>query len=88
MIKILVGVVTYNRYSLLKRCIEHINKQKYNFNELLIVDNGSTDETHNYLSEKYNLCKLPCRLSKLRAIPIISPSVNVSKLPPSSALLW
>lgn len=47
--RVLVGVVTYNRYELLKRCIKYIYNQKYKFYELLVVDNGSSDETINYL---------------------------------------
>ena len=47
--KILVGVVTFNRLELLKRCIYYINKQTYQNFELLIVNNGSDDGTSDYL---------------------------------------
>jgi rhamnopyranosyl-N-acetylglucosaminyl-diphospho-decaprenol beta-1,3/1,4-galactofuranosyltransferase len=48
--RILVGVVTFNRCELLKRCINYINNQKKEFDELIVVDNGSTDDTINYLT--------------------------------------
>jgi len=47
--RILVGVVTYNRLELLKRCIYYINKQTFQNFELLIVNNGSDDGTSDYL---------------------------------------
>ena len=47
--KVLISVVTYNRINLLKRCIRSIEKQTYKFEKLLIVNNGSTDGTLNFL---------------------------------------
>ena len=47
--KILAAVVTYNRLSLLKRCIFHLNNQSYKPSSIIVVDNHSTDGTYNYL---------------------------------------
>ena len=47
--KILVSVLTFNRLDLLKKCIKNLNKLTYKNFDLLIVDNGSTDGTQNYL---------------------------------------
>ncbi len=47
--KILVSVLTFNRLDLLKRCIKNLNELTYKNFDLLIVDNGSTDGTQNYL---------------------------------------
>lgn len=40
-----VVVPTYNRYKLLRRCIDSILQQKYGNFEILIVDDGSSDRT-------------------------------------------
>lgn len=47
--KILAAVVTYNRKELLLRCIRHIQSQSRKANQILIVDNGSTDGTKELL---------------------------------------
>ena len=49
--KILSIIVTYNRLSLLKNCIKAINHQTRKTNDLLIIDNGSTDGTDIYLKK-------------------------------------
>ena len=40
-----VIIPTYNRYELLKRAIESVMKQTYKVKEILVIDDGSTDET-------------------------------------------
>lgn len=56
-------VPTYNRANLLPRAIESVVKQTYLSWELLIVDNGSTDNTEEvlqeYLSSKIRYVKCP-----------------------------
>lgn len=47
--KILAVVVTHNRRILLEHCIQHLNTQKRLPDEVLVINNGSTDETENYL---------------------------------------
>ena len=42
-------VVTYNRRNLLKDCIEALLKQNYKKQEILIIDNASTDGTKEYI---------------------------------------
>jgi GT2 family glycosyltransferase len=48
-IKINCVVVTYNRLSLLKECIEAVLSQTFPVAKLIIVNNASTDETKKYL---------------------------------------
>lgn len=43
-------VVTRNRVALLARCIEALQKQNYKLSGIIVVDNGSTDETQSYLN--------------------------------------
>ena len=49
--KILAAVVTHNRFKLLQRCYGSILQQTKSPNEILIVDNDSTDETHEYFKD-------------------------------------
>ena len=48
--KVIVGIVTYNRYDLLIRAIESAILQNYSNFEIAVFDNGSNDNT--YLIEK------------------------------------
>ena len=43
--KISVIIPTYNRYELLKRAIQSILNQTYTVDEIIVVDDGSTDNT-------------------------------------------
>ncbi|MFL6721068.1 MAG: glycosyltransferase [Sphingomonas sp.] len=43
--RILAGIVTYNRSQLLERCIDHIMAQSRPPDRLLVINNGSTDDT-------------------------------------------
>jgi len=43
--KISVIIPTYNRYELLKRAIQSILNQTYSVDEIIVVDDGSTDNT-------------------------------------------
>ena len=53
--KVLAAIVTFNRLELLKRCIQNINKQTRKAEDLLIINNSSTDGTSEYLiSNNYN----------------------------------
>ena len=42
-------IVTYNRVSLLKECIDHVLLQSVPFDRIVIIDNHSTDGTREYL---------------------------------------
>ena len=48
-------VVTYNRLNLLKKCIEALNRQTYKDFDLIIVNNGSTDGTEEWLNSIKNI---------------------------------
>ena len=43
--KVLAVVVTHNRANLLHRCLKHINEQVIVPNSILVVNNGSNDNT-------------------------------------------
>lgn len=48
-------VVTYNRKKLLIRCIEHLRKQTIGLNSIIVVNNGSTDGTKEWLDTQADL---------------------------------
>lgn len=47
--KVACVIVTYNRLTLLKECVEAVKKQTYPLHKIIIIDNHSTDDTFNYL---------------------------------------
>lgn len=49
--KVIAVVVTYNRKELLKECVEALINQKYEFCDVLIIDNNSTDGTEEYINK-------------------------------------
>ncbi len=55
MIKIAAVVVTFNRLSLLKECIQSLQNQTRILDEIIIVNNSSTDGTYEWLKEQQNL---------------------------------
>ena len=48
--KILAAIVTYNRMKLLQRCITKIQEQTRSADDILIINNSSTDGTQKFLS--------------------------------------
>ena len=46
-------IPTYNRKHLLQRTIESVYHQTYPCNEIILVDDGSTDGTSEWIKEKY-----------------------------------
>lgn len=53
--KIICIVVTYNRKELLFKCLDSLIKQNLSIDEILVVDNASTDGTLEYLKNKKEL---------------------------------
>ena len=49
--KILAAIVTYNRLDLLKRCIQHIDQQTRKVDDLIVINNSSSDGTVDFLIE-------------------------------------
>lgn len=56
--KVAVVIVTYNRLQMLKEEIESVRKQRYNNFEIIVVDNGSTDDTPAWLSQQNDIITL------------------------------
>ena len=54
--KILAVIVTFNRVDLLSRCIEHIQRQKRAPEQILVINNGSTDSTEQMLLNRGIQC--------------------------------
>ena len=52
-IKISVIIPTYNRSKLLNRSIRSVLNQTYQPNEIIVVDNGSTDDTREMVSKNF-----------------------------------
>lgn len=52
--RIAAVVVTYNRRALLEDCLDALIGQERPLDEILVIDNASTDGTAEVLSEKYN----------------------------------
>ena len=50
--KLSIITPTYNRLSQLKRCIKSVKSQSFQNWEHVIIDDGSTDETKNYLQQQ------------------------------------
>lgn len=48
-------VVTYNRKELLIRCIEHLRRQTVSLDSIIVVNNGSTDGTAEWLDSQTDL---------------------------------
>ncbi|MFA7418548.1 MAG: glycosyltransferase family 2 protein [Melioribacteraceae bacterium] len=53
--KICAVVVTYNRLEQLKQCIESLKKQTRTLDEILIINNSSTDGTEEWLKKQNDL---------------------------------
>ncbi len=53
--KIIAIVVTYNRIKLLQKCIECIKGQTYPINKIIIINNGSTDGSKEWLDRQKDI---------------------------------
>lgn len=49
--KVTAVVVTYNRKTLLKECIESLLAQTYKNLDILVIDNASTDGTEDFVKK-------------------------------------
>ncbi|WP_051629932.1 glycosyltransferase [Lacrimispora aerotolerans] len=56
--KFSVVIVTYNRLELLKECLENVINQNKKFDEIIIINNCSTDGTDKYLSKIKDDCDI------------------------------
>ena len=53
--KIAAVVVTYNRLELLKKCVSALRNQTRKLDEIIVVNNSSTDGTYEWLNEQTDL---------------------------------
>ncbi len=49
--KVSIIIVTYNSQKFIARCLDHIQKQRYKFYEVIVVDNASHDRTTQILKK-------------------------------------
>lgn len=68
--KIACLIITYNRCELLRRCIESVYNQLYRDFDLVIVNNGSTDSTNEFLIEEKKKFELQNKNRKFEIISI------------------
>ena len=53
--KVIAVVVTYNRQALLSECVAALRKQSRPLDAILIVNNGSTDNTEQWLQQQSDI---------------------------------
>ena len=51
--RVSVVIPTYNRVAYLGRAINSVLKQSYPVNEIIVIDNGSTDQTLSFIKKKF-----------------------------------
>ena len=51
--KVSVVIPTYNRVAYLGRAINSVLKQSYPVNEIIVIDNGSTDQTLSFIKKNF-----------------------------------
>jgi glycosyltransferase involved in cell wall biosynthesis len=56
-----VIIPTYNRASFLKRALVSVQRQTLACNEIIVIDDGSTDETSESVSSFSKMCEIPVR---------------------------
>jgi glycosyltransferase involved in cell wall biosynthesis len=82
--KITVVIVTKNRQRLLARCLASLQKQTHLPDEVIIVDNNSTDTTALYIQTLQGRSRFPLRrvLEKKKGYPVIyNRGIKESKYP-------
>jgi len=50
--KIIAVIVTYNRLMMLKKCLQAVHEQSHKPDAILVVNNGSTDDTRHWLVDQ------------------------------------
>lgn len=53
-----ITLVTYNSGRFIKRCLESALAQKYDFKEVIVIDNASTDGTRDILDQFSDRCRI------------------------------
>ena len=56
--KVSVVIPTYNRIAYLGRAITSVLKQSYPVNEIIVIDNGSTDQTLSFIKKNFTRIKI------------------------------
>ena len=55
-----IVIPNYNGISYLEGCLKSIQEQKNIHPEVMVVDNGSTDGSQDYIKKEFPFCKLIC----------------------------
>jgi rhamnopyranosyl-N-acetylglucosaminyl-diphospho-decaprenol beta-1,3/1,4-galactofuranosyltransferase len=53
--KVIAVIVTYNRQQLLSECITALKNQTRKVDKILVINNGSTDETSSWLQSQHDI---------------------------------
>ncbi len=56
--KVTVIIITWNKLQLLKECLKSLKKQSFKPIQIIVVDNGSTDGTLEFLHHQYSQIKI------------------------------
>ena len=51
-------VVTHNRCNLLKRCLKSLQSQSIKLSDILVIDNGSTDDSVEFIKSNFKRVKI------------------------------
>ena len=53
--KTIAIIVTYNRQKLLSECVDSLRRQTHSLDKILVINNGSTDNTERWLSTQKDI---------------------------------
>jgi GT2 family glycosyltransferase len=72
-------VVTYNSFVFIKECLRSLSQQQYNGLEVIVVDNGSKDQTQNFIKENYPGIVLVGNMENLGSAAARNQGIKIAK---------
>ena len=73
--KVIAVVVTYNRQALLSECIAALRNQTHKPDAILVVNNGSTDNTEQWLNQQTDIIAINQKNIQIIAISEIAEKI-------------